>query len=137
MKTRTFFSMCIVLILCTLLTAPALAFAPGAALPEDSPPVHVPEAVLLLIPVLVGSIGIPVINWLKLQFGWTKPEDKPKNLWLSFGVSMALAIIALLITGSFVPLTGPNTFVAWISLAFTVATLIYKSMQPPAEPTPS
>jgi len=89
---------------------------------------EIPQAVLLIIPVLVGSLGIPLINWLKVQFGWTKPEDKPKNTWLSFGVAMVLAVFALAITNSLVPLAGPETLVLWVSLAFSTATLIYKSI---------
>jgi hypothetical protein len=128
MKTKTFFSLLIILLLLTVITTPALAMSAGASSKADTP--QIPEAVLLLIPIIVGSIGIPLINFLKTQLKWTNPEDKLKNVWLSFGVSVVLAVLALLITNSLIPLTGPETLVTWISLTFTVATLMYKSMQP-------
>lgn len=94
----------------------------------------IPSVVLLLIPILTGSVGIPVINWLKARLGWTKPEDKTKNIWLAFGVSLLLAVGALLITSSFAPLAGPETVVTWVAVAFSTATLIYKSLQPVEDP---
>jgi uncharacterized membrane protein YsdA (DUF1294 family) len=133
MKSRTFFSSILVLVLLLVVLAfPVMAMAQDAQAPAEPPPV--PEVVILLIPVLTGSIGIPVINWLKLTLGWTAPEDKIKNVWLSFLVSVALAIVALLITGSFLPLSGPETLVMWVSLSFSVATLIYKSISVSATP---
>lgn len=91
---------------------------------------EVPQAVLLLIPVLVGSLGIPLINWLKKQFNFTGDSASVKNTWLSFGVSLVLAVFALVVTNSLTPLAGPETLVLWISLAFSTATLIYKSLLP-------
>jgi hypothetical protein len=128
-KSRMFFSLTLCLVLLLVLAFPAMAAGPAS--PGAAPGPDIPEAVLLLIPALVGGIGIPVINRLKLALGWTTPEDKNKNLWLAFGVSMALAILALLLTNSFLPLGGPDTVVAWITLAFSVATLIYKSLPAP------
>jgi hypothetical protein len=132
---RTFRAFAILSILLTLFVFPVLAAAPGQG--DQPQPPKVPDEVLLLIPVVTGWIGTKFIDFLKQVFGWTTPADKRKNVWLSLGVSAALAILLLLITGSFVPLTGPNTFIAWISVAFTTATLIYKSMQPAPESPPT
>jgi hypothetical protein len=129
MKTRTFFAFAIVLILLTVFVSSVMAMAPGGRGPDELPPDPTPPAVLLLIPALLGGIGIPLINRLKAWLDFTKPEDNIKNSWLSFGVSVFLAVIALLITGSFVPMTGPETIVSWVTVAFTTATLIYKSIR--------
>ncbi len=130
MKTRSFVTSLIV-ITCLLLIQPVVALASGPA--QDTTPQPIPDSVVLLVPILVGSFGVPLVNWLKKTLGWTTDADKKKNIWLTFGVSLALAILALLVTQSFIPLGGPETVVTWLGLTFTVATLIYKSMQ--ADPT--
>ncbi len=133
MISRSFLTWLIVITL-MLLIVPAAVLA--AAPTQDATPPPVPESVLLLIPILVGSVGVPVTNWLKQALKWTADTDRIKNIWLTFGVSLVLAILALLITQSFVPLGGPETVVTWLGLIFTVATLVYKSMSPavPANP---
>jgi hypothetical protein len=113
----------------TLLLSIAFPVLAGAIFPADSPPVVVPESVLLLIPVIVGSLGIPIINWLKKIFNFTGDQAKVKNTWLSFCVSFVLAVFALAITNSLTPLTGPETVILWVSMAFSTATLIYKSVE--------
>lgn len=115
------------LVLLLVLVFPVFAQAGN---PPAPPTPAIPETVLLIIPILTGSIGIPLINFFKKQFGWVNPEDKIKNVWLSFLISFALAILALVATNSLVPMTGPETLIIWVLLAFSTATLIYKSMQP-------
>lgn len=146
MKIRffTFFIMFLVVVTVAMLAiAPVVRAAPelgrghGSAIlapvADDQAPA-IPEAVYLLIPLLVGRIGVPVINFLKEKFGWVTEADKRKNLWLAFGVSLALAVLALAITSAFTPLIGPESLVTWIGMVFTVATLVYKSMQPSITP---
>jgi len=90
----------------------------------------IPESVLVLIPILVGTIGVPLVNWLKAQF----KLDGIKALWLAFGASVILAIFALVLTGGFVvppggdPLAIAARVIEWVGLVFATATLIYKSM---------
>lgn len=89
----------------------------------------VPDSVIVLVPVLAGAIGVPLVNFIKAQFNL----DGLKALWLTFGVSVALAIVALLITGSFaIPAGDPLAIVAkvieWVGVVFATATLIYKAI---------
>jgi hypothetical protein len=95
---------------------------------QEPAPAEVPAAVLLLIPVLAGGAGVRVVNLLKELLNWTQPEDAKKNTWLAFGVCGALAVMALLLTNQALP-TDPQTLAAWIGVAFSTATLIYKQMQ--------
>jgi hypothetical protein len=129
MKTKTFFSLFLLFLLVTVIIMPASAMPPAIVSKADAPP-PVPDSVLLLIPILVGSVGVPLVNWLKKTLGWVTDADRIKNVWLTFGVSLGLAILSLLITQSFAPIGGPETLVTWLGLTFTVATLIYKNMQP-------
>ena len=90
----------------------------------------IPDAVVILIPIFVGAIGVPLVNFLKAQFNW---QDE-KALWLSFGVSVILAAGALLLTGSFsvpagtLPLDIAAKVVEWIGVVFATATMIYKGI---------
>lgn len=90
---------------------------------------EVPEAVLLIIPLLVGGICVPLITFIKGVLKWTNPEDVTKNAWLSLGVSLLTSVLALFITNSFVPWSGePAVVVGWITLTFATATMIYKNL---------
>jgi len=81
----------------------------------------------ILIPIIVGSIAVPLINAIKKFLNSSDPRI---NLGVSFGVSLLLSIFALVITGAFsgAPVT-PSMIVSWVGLIFTVATLIYKGTQ--------
>lgn len=90
----------------------------------------IPESVLVLIPILVGVIGVPAVNWLKQQF----KLEGIQALWLAFAVSVVLAIFALVLVGGFVmppggdPLAITARVIEWVGLVFATATLIYKSL---------
>ena len=124
----------LLLLFSVLLNAVQAAPIAQTAPPGQPAPAQVPDAVLLLIPVFAGGVAVKVINGLKQILGWTADADKLKNIWLSFGVCMAIAILLLLITSSFVHLAGPETFVAWIFMAFSTATLLYKSLNAQTQP---
>lgn len=119
-----------------LLTLPFLALG---VISLQTPTDQIPSAVLLFIPILVGGVAIPLINALKKALKWV-PDPlmseeqlaklKRKNMWLSFAVSVVMAVVALLITGSLTPLNGdPNVLVSWLGLAFATSQLIYRSIQ--------
>ena len=57
-----------------------VAATPGQTAPPAE--TQVPDTVLLLVPVLAGSIGIPLINRMKKTLGWVTDADKIKNIWL-------------------------------------------------------
>lgn len=80
----------------------------------------------LLIPLIVGGIAVPAADWIKKLVASTDPRV---NLGIAFGVSMILAVLALFITGAFSggPVTA-TAIVGWISLTFSTATIIYKSL---------
>jgi hypothetical protein len=90
----------------------------------------IPDAVLVLIPVFVGAIGVPLVQFLKGKLNW----EGEKALWLSFGVSVILAIGALILTGSFsippefAPVDIAGKVVEWIGVVFATATMIYKGI---------
>jgi hypothetical protein len=91
---------------------------------------NVPESVLVLIPILVGAVGVPLVNWLKGKLNLAGI----KALWLAFGVSVVLAVAALLFTGSFVipsgdPLAIAGKIIEWIGVVFATATMIYKGIE--------
>ena len=90
----------------------------------------IPDAVLVLIPVFVGAIGVPLVQFLKGKLNL----EGEKALWLSFGVSVILAIGALILTGSFsippefAPIDIAGKVVEWIGVVFATATMIYKGI---------
>lgn len=71
-----------------------------------------------LAPYLAGLVGIPVINFVKNQFGW---EGRPVVI-LAAVVSVALAVGAMAISGE---LSGFD-LLADGAKAFAAASLIYK-----------
>jgi hypothetical protein len=130
------FWMMFVVALLLVLTVPVLAAAVGED-PAPPPNIQVPEVVMLLISGGAGWLAIKIINAAKTALGWTKPTDKRKNIWLTFGVSIVLSVLLLLITNSFVPLSGPQTVITWLGVIFMTATMIYKSSQSPAPEDPA
>lgn len=126
---RLIFWTMFVLLLLSILVLPVMAAASG----EDSPPIQIPEAVLLLISAGAGGLCVKVVNWLKVLLKLTKPEDKIKNVWLTFGVAVVASVLLLLITSSFVPVTSPEMLVAQAGVIFSVATLLYKTMSKTVE----
>jgi hypothetical protein len=131
--TRLLFASLLILVLLIVMVIPVMAASPGQG--DQPPQVQVPDAVLLLISAGIGGLCVKIVNFLKERLGWTKDTDKVKNVWLTFGIAVFMGILLLLITSSFAPLTGPESVVTWITLAFTVATLLYKSMTKSPEST--
>lgn len=123
---------CLLLVFLLLLVISFPVFAQSGADPAAPPPV--PEAVLLLISAGAGGLCVKIVNFFKEKLGWTKPTDKVKNTWFTFGICAIFSVLLLLITNSFVPLSGPDALVTGATLAFSVATLLYKSFQPAITP---
>jgi hypothetical protein len=134
MKARSFVTLLIIVAFLMLIT-PFIVQASTPSQEATPAPVPVPEAVLLLISAGAGGLCVKIVNFLKLKFGWITEADRIKNVWLTFGTSAVMGILLLLITSSFAPITGPETLVTWITLAFTVATLLYKTVSQSSEPT--
>lgn len=100
MKTRTFYSMCIVLILLTLITAPAIAMAPGAT---DPPPVVSPLVQMFIEVAGLSAFLFAAVAWLK-QWG-----VEGKNLTLaSLGSGMVIGFLVRYAT------SPPATIAEWI-----------------------
>jgi hypothetical protein len=72
----------------------------------------------ILLPYLAGLLGVPVVNFIKVRFGLAGSA----SVYLSLGVSVALALGALALTGGF---TGAD-LPANIAIAFAVAQAAYK-----------
>jgi len=84
------------------------------------------EALALLI---AGLVAPYLTQWLKKLFG--SLEARPA-LWLAFGVSAVVAVIALLVTGELgwtLPPGEPIQAVVWFlehtGIVFALATLVY------------
>lgn len=92
----------------------------------------------LIIPLIVAGIVVPIVETLKKLIN---PDGRllvikigeslvyiNLNLLISMGVSLVMALFALIITGAFSgqPVTGVQ-IVNWVSLTFAVASVIYKS----------
>jgi hypothetical protein len=75
-----------------------------------------------------GSVAVPLLQALKRLLGWSGPV----MLWLSFGVSLVIAVIALLIFGQ-VTLAGlignPQIVFAGTGVVMTVAQLVYGTIK--------
>jgi uncharacterized membrane protein len=73
---------------------------------------------------LIGGVAVPAINTIK---SIVKSSNPKINLAIAFGVSLVLAVLALVITGAFSgnPITAQQ-IVSWLTTIFTVATIIYK-----------
>ena len=72
---------------------------------------------------LVGAVGVPLINWLKAQFGL---EGKAA-VWLTLAVSAVLAVCGLLL-GQELSLAdfSPENLLAALGQVLAAATLAYK-----------
>lgn len=101
---------------------------------QAAQPTVIPSAVLMLVPVLAGAVGVPLVNFIKKRLGWITVADKNKNLWMSFAVSIVLALIAEGVSGVIGPvnITSPDlmieSVVGYIGVTYATAQLIYKSM---------
>ena len=91
------------------------------------------EALALLI---AGLVAPYLTQWLKRLFGGL--EAKPA-LWLSFGVSVVIATLALIVTGQLgwtAPPGEPVEVISWFAqfagAVFALATLVYKTFIKPA-----
>jgi hypothetical protein len=79
---------------------------------------------------LVGGIGVPLIQWLKDVFGL---EGKGA-LWLTVGVSVLLAVAALLISQELsVNDFTPENLLAVFGQVLAAATLAYKFLVNPVD----
>jgi hypothetical protein len=121
----------ILLIVVLLLVSLTLAaFAPN---PVQTTTDEVPDAVLSLLPIIIGALGVPAVNALK---AWLKWSDPVKNLWLTAGASLVLSVLSLWLAGLILPMSTPVDFQKFAVTVFAVATLIYKSWPAQTEPTP-
>jgi uncharacterized integral membrane protein len=118
MKFRNFF-LIVVLLLVAMLTS---AFVP-ARFPFQTGD-EVPAAVIAMLPILIGALGVPLVNELKKLLKWTDPV---KNLWLTAGASFVLSILALWFSGLILPISTPPDLQKFFFTVLGVATLIYKS----------
>ena len=91
------------------------------------------EALALLI---AGLVAPYLTQWLKGLFGGI--EAKPA-LWLSFGISVVIAALALIVTGQLgwtappgEPVESISWFVQFAGAVFALATLVYKTIIKPA-----
>jgi hypothetical protein len=113
----------ILLIVVLLLVSLTLAaFAPNPV--QTTQPPAAPVDISLLIPVLIGALGVPLVNQIKTLF---KTTDPIQNLWITFGVSAALAVLALWLAGLILPMSTPQDYIKFFGVIFSTATLIYKS----------
>lgn len=83
----------------------------------------------ILISVLAGAVGVPLVNLLKKEFHLV---DEAAML-LTFAVSILLGIAALFISGQ---LTGENftaeNMASTAGIVLSIATLVYKLIYKPA-----
>lgn len=72
---------------------------------------------------LVGGIGVPLIQWLKGAF----TLDGDKAMWLTVGVSILLAVVALFVSQEFsVNDFSPENLLVVFGQVLAAATLAYK-----------
>jgi hypothetical protein len=83
-----------------------------------------------IIAILAGMVGVPLVTVLKKALGW---KDEAAML-LTFGVSVALGILSLFISGT---ITGtsfqPGQLWTTIGLSLSAATLVFKLLVKPQE----
>lgn len=84
------------------------------------------DQITMLLGLIAGLIGVPLIQWVKGAFGW---QDK-QALTASGVVSLALAVLVLLGQGVFGGLTWADITIKLVidtlTLIFATATVIYK-----------
>lgn len=74
-----------------------------------------------LIPVLVGLVVIPAVNFLKAKLGW----DGKKAQLLAAGVSAVFAVGYLAATGALLPVDLEN-LAEKVALVFATSQLVYR-----------
>ena len=77
----------------------------------------------IVVPFLAGSIGVPITNWLKKRFYLSGA----RALWVSVGISGILGVAGIALVGELV--FTPAGIFATLGETFTIATLIYKSIE--------
>jgi hypothetical protein len=72
---------------------------------------------------LTGVVGVPMIQWLKTQFGW----QGTMAVWLTNAVAVILALVALLFSEqlNWQDFSAGN-FIAVFGQVLAVATIAYK-----------
>ncbi|KAA3643440.1 MAG: hypothetical protein DWQ07_23285 [Chloroflexi bacterium] len=83
------------------------------------------------LPWISGALGVPVINWLKTQFGFAGKAA----MWLTLAVSVAVSLSALLLTQqiSFMDFSVENVLNIFGQVV-AAATIVYKLLIEPAAP---
>jgi hypothetical protein len=72
---------------------------------------------------LTGAVGAPLIDWLKRRLGLSGP----RALWLTVGMSIALAAAALALNGALAPaVLTPEMALQAFAQVIAAATLAYK-----------
>jgi ABC-type Mn2+/Zn2+ transport system permease subunit len=81
------------------------------------------DNVLLVITAITGILGVPVVTWLKNQFGWTGNAALAIAVAVSFALGLAIAIINGQVTGE---LIDPKQVGDAFGVVFTTATVLFK-----------
>ena len=71
---------------------------------------------------VAGLVAPFVIQVIKNYFG----QNDKGALWLAFGVSVVIAVVALLVTGELPSVADPTQLGAAIGVVFSIATVVYK-----------
>jgi len=86
--------------------------------------------ILALVALVTSALVVPFVNFVKSKWSF----DGRKAVWFTFGTSVVFAIIVGLLANVFViPVSGqlePQDLVAMVGIVFSIATLIYKNIQP-------
>lgn len=76
-----------------------------------------------LLPVIAGTIGVPVVNWIKNKLGL---EDSAALIFVAIPVSAVLAVGAMFLNGQLgIADFSLAQLPATITAVFSVATVIY------------
>lgn len=82
-----------------------------------------PQAITVLLGIITGLVGMPLIQYVKQLFGL---EDKAA-FGIASGVSILLGVGVAFANGAFTGQgTDLNSIIASVSLVFTTATAFYK-----------
>lgn len=93
-----------------------------------------PNWIIVILSVVSGFLGMPVINWIKGLLKW----DDKKAVALATVVSLVLALVVSIVNGEIVgELTLENVSIAF-GLVYSVANLFFKAIttkgNPPFQP---
>ena len=82
-----------------------------------------------VIAALAGFVGVPVVNFLKAQLGWTGKA----SVVLTTAVSIVLGVAAMFITAQLnLPTTyTPEAIAEFVGIVFSTSTLVYKLLPQP------